>query len=725
MNLLPPAPVKPKSKRWGIGIAVLVVLSAGIGFAVWARFQPGSVPQDAVVPHASHGADVATVSPYIGSQACIECHAERVAEYRTTNHFRTCRVPDVKSMSAILATAGGVFQTRNPDLRYETYREGDQLFQAAVRKTSGSESRTVSRVDLILGAGNSDEVYLAWHDDGHMFELPVAWIESEKQWGAAAWWRGSQFDKIGPADGTRELTLRCLECHSTHFEHVPGTLNQYRRQNHLMGVSCENCHGPAREHVTFHHAHPNEKSTQAIIRPARLSRERNIETCTQCHSNAIKHRGPALSYRPGTPLDDCYKTVRTRATEEDHVANQIHYLRQSKCFQNDNTLTCTTCHNPHRTTGDASPSRIENSCLNCHERKECGERPKLPVAVQDECLKCHMPSYLKINVNFQTEADDFVPPVRRYEHRIAVHPSARDEVLWNWHRRQADEASRREASRLAKGLAGHYSAEAEKCRREFRFLGQIAAYREAVRFEDSPALRDKLLEAISIQNELDADWSAAQTHFELSRHAEAEQVLKKVLSIKPDHALAWGKLGTLHALNKRSNLAVECLEKVRQLDPDMTYGESMLGWICYLEGRHQEALKYFQRADEIEPFNATINLRLGLVLAKLGQSEAARKQFEKTLVIDPKNLDACRNLASTLRHLDKSTEAVKFGRRAAQLTDYKDLQVLIEFAEMCAESDQYAEAADVTVIALKLAQTNKSHQATVLRKRLDSYRARK
>lgn len=723
MNSLPPVPPTPKLKRWGRGAALVVVLGMGLGLAFWARHRLATVPTS---PVKSDAAPVAVVvSPYVGSQACVECHAERVAEYQTTNHFRTCRVPDPKSMTAILATAGGIFRTRNPDLHFETYREGNQLFQAAVRKTPTAETRTVSRVDLVLGAGNSDEVYLAWHDDGYMFELPVAWIESEKQWGAAAWWRGSQFDKIGPADGTRELTLRCLECHSTSFEHVPGTLNQYRRQNHLMGVSCENCHGPARQHVAFHHAHPGEKSPAAIVRPARLPRERDIETCTQCHSNAIKHRGPALSYRPGKPLEDFYKTVQTRSTEEDHVANQIHYLRQSKCFQNDATLTCTTCHNPHRSTGDASPARIENSCLNCHDRQECGERPRLPVAVQDECIQCHMPSYLKINVNFQTETDDFVPPVRRYEHRIAIHPEARNEVLWHWHRQQPDEASRLEAARLARGLAEHHSAEAEKCRREFRFLGQIAAYREAVRFDDSNTLRDKLRRAIATQNQLDADWSDAQQFQERGAYHEAELTLKKLLGVKPDHALAWGKLGLIHALKKEPELADECLRKVSQCDPDMTYGESMLGWLRYLDGRNQEALEFFRRADEIEPFNSTINLRLGLVLLKLEQFDAARKQFEKTLVIDPNNLEACRNLVSVLRHLKMPRDAVEVARRAAQLTEFKDLQILIDLAETSAEAGLFTEAADIAARALELAESSKSHQATVLRKRLESYRARR
>ncbi len=724
MNSPPTNPTSSKSRNWGVLAVLAIILGGGLVFALRLGFLPNDRVPNPKPSVAASPAKQPVANPYLGSQACVECHTERVAEYRTTKHYRTCRVPDVKSMSNILATNRGRFQTRNPNLWYQTYRDGDQLFQAAIRKTGMTEEKTVSRVDLILGAGDSDEVYLAWHDDGRMFELPMAWIESEKRWGAAAWWRNSQFDKGGPRDGARDLTLRCLECHSTSFEHVAGTLNQYHRQNHLLGVSCENCHGPAREHVALHRLHPEEKTPQAIIRPARLSRERQIEACTQCHSNAIKHRGPALQYRPGKTLDDFYKTVQTRTTEEDHVANQIHYLRQSKCFQQDATMTCVTCHNPHQTTGDDSPARIEKSCLNCHDRVDCGERPKLPTTIQDECIQCHLPPYLKINVNFQTEADDYVPPVRRHEHRIAVYPVARDEVVLNWHRKQTDESNRAAAARLEKSLAEHFTAEADKHRAKQHYLGEIAARREALRFDDSPAMRTKLHSAIATQNQIDADFAAAQSEIDAGHYDQAEQILRKLLAAKPDHAMAWGKLGTVLAVKKERERAFECLRKVSQLDPDLVYGESMLGWLCYLEGRHDEAVTYFRRANEIEPYNALINLRLGLALSKLGRFDEARQSLEQAVAIEPQNIEACRNLVAIFRQQEKPGDAVKYARQAAELTSQKDLEVLVELSETYAEAGQYAEAAEATSTAIELAVANKSQLTVALRKRLESYRAK-
>jgi len=56
-----------------------------------------------------------------------------------------------------------------------------------------------------------------------------------------------------------------------------------------------------------------------------------------------------------------------------------------------------------------------------------------------------MPPYVKMNVVFITENDPYLPPMLRYEHRIAVHPAARDTVLLDWYRTQSDEESRRHA----------------------------------------------------------------------------------------------------------------------------------------------------------------------------------------------------------------------------------------------------------------------------------------
>src|SRR5205807_7948495 len=118
----------------------------------------------------------------------------------------------------------------------------------------------------------------------------------------------------------RETVPRCVECHTTWLAHVPGTPNQYQRDHFLLGVTCERCHGPGREHVAYHREHPRADAARAIVHPGLLPRERLLEVCTQCHSNALKYRGPAFSYRPGEPPDPFFHTVAAKHPADDHLA---------------------------------------------------------------------------------------------------------------------------------------------------------------------------------------------------------------------------------------------------------------------------------------------------------------------------------------------------------------------------------------------------------------------
>lgn len=575
-------------------------------------------------------------------------------------------------------------------------RVGGEYLQTTLDATQGPEQRRKSRVDFLYGVGNADSVFLSWEGD-RLYELPMVWLYTENRWAVSHFfpYRGGSYG--------RELNPRCLECHNTWINHVPGSLNEYQRDRMILGVTCERCHGPGREHVEHHRQHPGEARGAFVVHPGQLPRERNIEVCTQCHSNAIKHRGPAFNYRPGEPLDEAYKTLATDFPEYDHVANQIQYLRQSKCFQQSESMTCVTCHDPHQQPRPAGSTSSEHSCLQCHQPPDCREQPRLPEPVRADCVGCHLPPIIKINVNFQTPDDDYVPPLRRSEHRIAIHPIARDTVVWEYLRQQPDEDSRSQADALAQSLVQQHLALALEHRTNHRYLAAIAACREALRITRTPATEEALQSAVAMQAQLDDDWNEALQAIAQQRFDDATTLLDQVIARKPDLARAHQKLGTVLAARGKSSRAREHLETAARLDPDDPGAEAMQGWLAFLQDRPAEALPHYQRAMQIEPYDADVTYPYGLVLARLGQLDEAVATFRRLLQIDPRHIRGTVALSDALRRQGKFAEAVDFAFRAAALSDGKDPQLLLQLAICYVEAGQPGHAAGAANAALTAA----------------------
>jgi tetratricopeptide (TPR) repeat protein len=675
-----------------IGIVAAVVVM--IVF-VW-KTRP-TVSESRTIPEQADAYEVTGANPgYMGAEACASCHAERVAEFRKTRHFQACRLPLAEATPSGFTSAPQSLSVRDGQFRFEMKRQGEEFIQTAIRSSPGDEQRTSARIDLVYGTGNADAIFFTWRGD-RLYELPAAWLYPQNRWAA------SPFNPYGSGSFTRETTPRCVECHNTWAEHVPGSTNQFRPESFLLGITCEKCHGPGRDHVTFHQADPQAESAHAIVHPGKLSRDRQMDLCGQCHSNTVRRLGPAFSYRPGEPLDNYFRTSLNKRQEEDHVANQVRYMRESKCFQKNDKLTCLTCHNPHR---PSSCNEVANACLKCHKADNCGEHKRLPIAVRSQCVDCHMPRFTRIQVFFETENDQYVPAIRPHQHRIGVYPIARQETLVNWYRSQTDSANRLEADRLTKTLADHWVEESSKFRREHRFVAAIGALREALRIDDSPAMRARLREVVAIQRKIDIGLFAAQYQMDERKYPEATETLDNLLTIKPDLAKAHGKLGTLCAIQGKNDEATKHLQAVAQFDPDDAYGYGMLGWLAYLQGKPEEAVKAYRQADAIEPFNAKTNYHLGLALAQMGSTGEAGATFKRVLTIDPDHAGACQGLSHALRGTGLDAECLRYAVRAAKLTNYQNADILLSLVDAYAVLGQFADAEETAEKALAVAKAN-------------------
>jgi tetratricopeptide (TPR) repeat protein len=696
-NSEPPAGSASSSVRLRIAAGLVGLVVLGGAAAVW-YWHAQTAPAPTVDDEDDIERVLNVVNPgYVGIEACATCHTQRAATFKTTRHYLACLPASGVAAPGFEPGRGG-YDIRGPGLHFEMTRTADGCLATSVQAAPKGDKRTTYQVALVYGSANRrDEMYFAWQDD-QLVHLPAAWLYPQNRWGNAAETR--HVGSVPPS---------CLECHNTWAAYKPGSNGRYRKDDMILGVTCERCHGPGEAHVFYHTDHPKSEA-HAILHPGTLSRERLMDVCAQCHGNTRLLTAP-FSYRPGEPLETVYHTVRAKYREVDTTTNQVQYLGESKCFQK-SEMTCITCHDPHR------PRSALGGCLKCHTAASCTDQPRQPAAVRGDCVGCHMPQHIWMNSHYYTTADDdYVPVAPRSEHRIAVYPEAKQAVLLAWLRKQNDAENRAEADRVAAELTEYWLKQAEVCRREDRLKAAIGAYREALQITQAPATRQRLREVIARQAEFDDLVHAAA---EVDRRDPARLIghLQKILDRKPDDARTHGELGTIFAMMGKRNEAIPHLNAVVRHDPNNGSGMTRLAWMAHVEGRPYEAAALCAEAEKVEPGQPMNYFVWGMALAKLERWPDAEKRFRVALKIDPTHAGANQGVSDALRHQGQAQEAVRFARRAVHWSDPNNAEVLLTLADAYVAAKRVADARKTLEQAQTIAAANNPPLADAIRKRL-------
>ncbi len=140
-----------------------------------------------------------------------------------------------------------------------------------------------------------------------------------------------------------------------------------------------------------------------------------------------------------------------------------------------------------------------------------------------------------------------------------------------------------------------------------------------------------------LPNHPDLLYEAAMAADKIGKPDVFEQLMRKLIRVKPDHAHAYNALGySMLERNERIPEAVELVEKALQLAPDDIAIMDSVGWGYYRSGKLDESVKLLRRAFAGVP-DPEIASHLGEVLWVRGDKQEARKIWQDSLKANPEN----------------------------------------------------------------------------------------
>jgi hypothetical protein len=279
-----------------------------------------------------------------------------------------------------------VLHTPNPALHFRMSADAAGFHQTAVEGVGKDTTMRTERVAIVAGSNRKGQSFLYWRGDS-LYQMPISYWKSLNTWINSP---GPGYTD-GRANFDRPVAPRCFECHATWIDAKPdlNLVNRFDSTGAILGITCERCHAGGREHVARERSVLHAARGPAIVNPARLTRERQMDACAQCHGGLGTPRLPTFTYVAGFRLADFVELMpQPPDAPVDVHGNQVALLQRSRCYQA-SQMTCLTCHDVHATQRDTKV--LSGRCLTCHQEQSCKLFSTQGHALAGRCVDCHMP----------------------------------------------------------------------------------------------------------------------------------------------------------------------------------------------------------------------------------------------------------------------------------------------------------------------------------------------
>lgn len=364
---------------------------------------------------------------YAGSESCMECHPKIYNEALKSAHFRASAAASLQNVLGNFNSGHNIYSYNN-DIKVVMENRNNHLFQ--VHYQNGKEVKAY-RFDIVMGAKNA-QTSMFWNKE-NLYELPLSYYKTANNWGTSPGFPPNQpyFDTA--------VTTVCFECHSSNLvshkntdsDNYFGTeikVETMKKESLVLGIDCERCHGPAKNHANYHQKNPELKVAKYIVTQKSLNTKQQLAGCVICHS-AAENLKSRFKFVPGNSMADFYDETTLNANINPDVhGNQYGLLSESKCFLESKNLDCTTCHSSHNA-ARVTLAQHSQKCLGCHsevKKNFCTVKSSNIDVLKKNCIDCHMPKKASSAIGFFLSGKSEMAPYLLRTHKIGIFPKETD-----------------------------------------------------------------------------------------------------------------------------------------------------------------------------------------------------------------------------------------------------------------------------------------------------------
>lgn len=606
---------------------------------------------------------------YVGSSACVECHAREGELWRGSHHDLAMQEP---SAQTVLGDFSG--RTLEQFGVTSTFSQHDGCF--VVRADGPDGVLADFEVRYVFGVTPLQQ-YLVAFPDGRLQALQVAWDSRPAEEGGQRWFHLYP-DEPTPAGDELHWTGRrftwnyaCAECHSTDVRrNYDAASDTYSTSYAEIDVACEACHGAGSLHVAWAAAleqgsapeDPTRGLAAALVdrsggtwvmdaergtaaRSAPPDPDVQLDACARCHARRWQM---GEGYEPDVPLLDTHMPSLLEDglySADGQILDEVYEwgsFEQSRMHAKG--VRCSDCHDPHSLRLRFEGNRL---CTQCHleSRFDALEHHRhVPGQPGSSCVDCHMPlrTYMQVDArrdhSFRVPRPDLTLRIGAPNACNGCHTDSGQDAAWasaqveHWF----PESARRQQPHFAEALF----AAREGAPRAPELLANVAGD-----MEQPPIVRASALAAL-------AD-SPANEWLSLLRKAAADSV-------------GVVRLGSLRALEHqvpdvRAELATPLLsDRLRAVRIEAA---RLLADVpdASLEAKAVEPrARALEELLAVERFNADTpeaHLNLGLLALRSGDVAVAASEYRAALRLDPAFVPAAVNLSDLLREQSEDDAA--------------------------------------------------------------------